>query len=104
MVAVCPAGPYDMNCFHCGGPIEVKERVGFHASCPACDRPAHVCRNCNFYDTAYNNECRETQAERVVDKDRANFCEYFTPRRTPSRPALAPTDPRAKLDALFKKH
>lgn len=92
-----------MNCFHCARPIEVAERVGFRAACPACDRPAHVCRNCNFYDPTYNNQCRETQAERVVDKERANFCEYFVPGRTSARPVAASVEPRAKLDALFKK-
>ena len=92
-----------MNCFHCGRPIEVKERVGFRDSCPACDRPAHACHNCDFYDPAYDNQCRENQAERVVDKDRANFCEYFAPRRVNPKQAATSTNPRAKLDALFKK-
>jgi len=92
-----------MNCFHCGREIETKERVGFRDHCPACDRPVHACRNCDFYDPAYNNECRETQADRVVDKDRANFCEYFAPRRAKASPAASPTDPRAKLDSLFRK-
>ncbi len=62
-----------------------KDRVGFRDECPQCDRPLHVCLNCGFYDPAYNNQCRETQAERVVDKDRFNFCEYFRPRMRPRR-------------------
>jgi hypothetical protein len=94
-----------MDCFHCGRPIEVKERerVGFRDSCPTCDRPSHVCRNCDFYDPAYNNQCRENQAERVVAKDRANFCEYFTPGRENAKEIATKTNPRTKLDALFKK-
>ena len=93
-----------MNCFHCGGQIEVKERVGFRDRCPACDRPLHACLNCGLHDPAYNNQCRENQAERVVDKDRANFCEYFLA-ATAKRPASQERakDPRAQLDALFKK-
>jgi hypothetical protein len=93
-----------MNCFHCGRQIEIKERVGFRDTCPACDRPLHVCLNCEFYDPAYNNQCRETQAERVVDKDRANFCEYFSARTADANPRLSKAgDVRAKLDDLFKK-
>ena len=93
-----------MNCFHCGREIPAKERVGFRDRCPACDRPAHACFNCDFYDPAYNNQCRETQAERVVHKDRANFCEYFTPRKGGgANVSPAGTDTRAKLDSLFKK-
>jgi hypothetical protein len=93
-----------MSCFHCGRQIEIKERVGFRDTCRACDRPLHVCLNCEFYDPAYNNQCRETQAERVVDKDRANFCEYFSARTADANPRLSKAgDVRAKLDDLFKK-
>jgi hypothetical protein len=95
-----------MNCFNCGREVEVKERVGFRDNCPACDRPLHACLNCGFYDPAYNNQCRENQAERVVDKDRANFCEYFALARSGQRSSTTgsnPGDARASLDALFKK-
>jgi hypothetical protein len=43
-------------------------------------------------------------AERVVDKERANFCEYFNPAKPSAKPqAAAGTSPRAKLEELFKK-
>lgn len=92
-----------MNCFHCGRVIEVQESVGFRDRCPSCDRPLHACLNCDFYDPSYNNHCRETQADRVVDKDRANFCDYFTPAKIGRKPAAAPSDARARLNAMFKK-
>jgi hypothetical protein len=101
-----------MNCWKCGHRVETIERVGFHAHCPQCERPLHVCRNCSLYDPAYNNQCRETMAERVVDKERSNFCEYFAPAAglagaAASMPAQARPSPerdaRAQLDALFKK-
>ncbi len=94
-----------MQCFHCGNAIAIKlqERIGFRDRCPKCDRPLHACLNCTFHDPAYNNQCRETQADRVVDKDRANFCDYFTPRSGGSKQVAAGSDARAKLDALFQK-
>ncbi len=94
-----------MNCFFCSRDIDTRERVGFRDSCPGCDRPLHVCRNCTFYDPAYNNECRETQADRVVGKERANFCEYFTPaaRRAANTGASAKAAAASKLEELFKK-
>ena len=97
-----------MNCFHCGREIAsestAKDRIGFRDECPQCDRPLHVCLNCGFYDPAYNNQCRETQAERVVDKNRFNFCEYFRPAASgAAKPASPAADGRAKLDALFRK-
>jgi hypothetical protein len=94
-----------MNCFHCGQPVELKDRLGFHAACPRCDRSLHVCLNCELYDPTFNNQCREPQAERVVDKERANFCEYFIPRTTrESRNSSSANDARTKLEALFKKN
>ena len=94
-----------MNCFFCGREIETRERVGFRDTCPGCDRPLHACRNCDFYDRAYHNECRETQADRVVDKERANFCEYFTPSQRRAAAAGPQTKSAAagKLEDLFKK-
>src|SRR5208282_979231 len=105
-----------MNCWRCGSLIEIGERVGFRDCCPKCDRPLHVCRNCGFYDPGYHNQCRETMAELVADKERANFCEYFRPgaaasrdlrsdSRAPSRASSGGASPgapeRAKLEELF---
>jgi hypothetical protein len=41
-------------------------------------------------------------AERVVDKERFNFCEYFTPGAAPAKPA-SKSSAQDKLAALFKK-
>jgi hypothetical protein len=80
------------------------ERVGFRDECPRCASALHCCRNCKFYDRTYHHQCREPMADLVVDKERANFCEYFAPsgERTPARPPAAPAA-REKLEALFKK-
>jgi len=99
-----------MNCHHCQSPIDTRERIGFRDYCPSCDRALHVCLNCGFHAPGYNNECRETQAAPVVDKDRFNFCDFFRPAETasktapaPARPASSATATRGQLDALFKK-
>jgi hypothetical protein len=93
-----------MNCWSCGRKIELVtgERVGFRDECLQCGRTLHSCRNCGFFDTAYNNSCREPMAERVVDKERFNFCEYFKPGDATAKPA-ARTGAQDKLEALFKK-
>jgi hypothetical protein len=94
-----------MNCFHCARAVEVKERVAFRDTCAGCDRALHACLNCEFYDPSYNNQCREPQAERVVDKDRPNFCEYFAPAHAARKAAgsAAASAGRANLEALFRK-
>lgn len=95
-----------MNCWKCGNRIDTLERLGFRADCPKCAWPLHVCRNCTFYDPAYNNQCREPMAERVVDKERANFCDYFAPAGSggaASDKAAPERAARERLEALFKK-
>jgi hypothetical protein len=95
-----------VNCNFCGRQLELRERVGFRDECLHCDRPLHTCRNCGFYDPAYNNACREPMAERVVDKERANFCEYFTPASAGAKPGgglAATASVQNKLEELFKK-
>lgn len=75
-------------------------------SCPGCGRDTRVCRNCTFYDPGRHNDCREVVAERVVDKERANFCDLF--RAAPLATATAGPDPeteqariRKRAEALF---
>ena len=99
-------GERAMNCWRCGAAIEAGERVGFRDCCPKCDRPLHVCRNCGFHDAGYHNQCRETMAELVADKERGNFCEYFKPAAARARRANSPPaagdSVREKLEDLFK--
>lgn len=65
----------------------------------------HVCRNCAHHDTSAYNECREPQADRVLEKERSNFCDYFTPRSGQAgRSGGLDTGAYVKgLDDLFKK-
>lgn len=97
-----------MNCFACGATIELAsgERVGFRDACPRCSADLHACRNCAHYDPGAYNACREPQAERVADRERANRCDWFAPAAgaAGARPARDPREEaRAALDALFRK-
>ncbi|HMN68750.1 MAG TPA: hypothetical protein PKC28_09465 [Bdellovibrionales bacterium] len=91
-------------CFHCGAELEFSERVPLRAECDKCRSDAHVCKNCQFYDPKVYNECREPQAEVVMDKERANRCEYFQPGAgAGSTSAPSKNDLLAAAEALFKK-
>lgn len=94
-----------MLCHACQKPITFVDKLGFRAECKFCRADAHVCKNCDFYDPKIYNECRETAADRVTQKDQANYCEYFIP-STKSSTGVA-QDPAAeakkKLEALFGK-
>ena len=93
-------------CSHCGANIDVAagQVVGRTEECPSCGRDLHACVQCQFYDPGAYNECREPQAERVVDKERSNFCDYFQLSEGPGSGSPSKKDDALKqLDDLFKK-
>jgi hypothetical protein len=91
-----------VTCHRCGLEIACAS-VGVRDCCEACTAYLHCCRNCDFYEPGASNDCREPNAERVVEKELANFCDYFRP-AIPRRDGPAPSaGPRAALDALFRR-
>lgn len=64
-----------------------------------------VCKNCIHYDVRSYNECREPSAERVVDKENRNFCDYFSLSSGNQSKEIdsKKEDALKKLDDLFKK-
>lgn len=91
----------EVICFKCKTKTAFDGKLGFRAEC-SCREDLHVCKNCEFYDPKVYNECRETSADVIREKDRANYCEYFRPGNTQSaednKKALF-----AAAEALFKK-
>ena len=85
-------------------PLSVGARVGRRDSCPQCGADLHSCLHCVHHDRSAYNECREPQAERVLDKERSNMCDYFTPYTGPARDpkGKGSTDYLKGLDDLFK--
>jgi hypothetical protein len=68
-------------CWKCGASLAAEPLPLARVSeCPSCSADLHVCRLCEFYDTAVANSCREPVADEVHNKERANFCDYFQPR------------------------
>ena len=95
------------SCFNCQASVELAGKIGRREVCPRCGRDLHVCRNCLFHDSRAYNACRESQAERVLDKERSNYCEYFVFREgTASGPEAGREEdkplPKDRLAALFK--
>lgn len=95
-----------LSCNSCNFAIELAsgERIGYRDTCSACDADLHVCWNCAHHDSSAYNECRESSAERVGDRVRANRCDYFTAGDAQGGMG-AQTRQRDKsaLDELFKK-
>ncbi len=93
-----------MRCARCGREVEVAS-VSRRDTCPGCGADLRACVQCAFYCPGAYNDCREPQAERVLDKERANFCDYFRPASGAgaARAEDVKAQVRARLDALFKK-
>lgn len=93
-----------ITCFNCKSSIDYKESVGRRDECPKCRSDVHVCKNCKHYDIAAYNECREPSAEVVRIKDRANFCDYFSPKSSAGAAAQSTSELMKAAEALFKKN
>lgn len=92
------------SCHACKNEISGELKVGRKDACPSCGADLRCCLNCRFYDRAVSKQCRETVTELVREKEKANFCEYFsyTEKRGPAAyPGVAQT--HKALDDLFKK-
>ena len=97
--------PTSIKCYHCQKSIPILGafKVTRTEECPYCSWSLHCCKMCKFYDPQVYNECTEPNADRVVDKEKANFCDYFRPTPSAYRPeALSAADKaKAELEALF---
>lgn len=72
---------YNNNmCWKCKNPIEVSEKIYRNTTCEFCGADLHSCRNCKFYDIGSHYDCRENISSLVKEKERANFCEWFSAR------------------------
>jgi hypothetical protein len=81
-------------------------KVGRRDSCESCNSDLHVCYNCLHYDKNSYNECKESQADRVLEKNRSNFCDYFSFKNTSGATKLDQNSEKKeqlkKLDDLFR--
>ena len=99
-------GVEGMNCYHCGTEIKVERFVGRADDCHKCGSDLHSCVNCANYEPTLSNRCREPNTEWIADREKANFCDFFTPgksSRAASGPAASKDDARRAFDSLFKK-
>lgn len=67
------------HCYKCNSPFEYDalKKVSRGAECPKCKTSLKCCKMCTFFEASSYNECKEPVAERIVDKEKPNFCEYF---------------------------
>jgi hypothetical protein len=93
-------------CHFCATEIANPREVYRNSTCSKCGRDLKICLNCRFYSPGAHWDCAESVDEPVHDKDRANFCTFFTFRTgqhgAPSAPSKdAGQEARRKIDKLF---
>jgi hypothetical protein len=64
-------------CHFCRTQLADTLEVHRSTTCSSCGKDLKICLNCHFYSKGVHNDCLETSAEPVRDKDRSNFCDYF---------------------------
>jgi hypothetical protein len=90
-------------CHKCRKEIAEYFFIGRQTQCPSCGADLHCCLNCSFYELGAYNDCREPQAERVLDKTRSNFCDFFKFKQIGVSSGSADSGTKGKLEDLFKK-
>lgn len=95
---------HSIVCYRCGESLAALSLPFSRQDvCPACENYLHVCKMCRYFDPGVPRQCREDDAEDVTEKERLNFCDYYSPseqafdatRKSESDVA------RAQLDSLF---
>ena len=70
----------ELACYNCGTDLAgLSLPISRRDLCPSCSVHLHVCRMCEHFDASVIGQCREEDAEEVLEKERVNFCEWFSP-------------------------
>jgi hypothetical protein len=92
-------------CHFCGTVVENPREVYRTSTCSSCGKDLKICLNCRFYSPGAHWDCAESVDEQVKDKDRANFCTFFSFNPERKGGASDGTDAkqrsRRRLDQLF---
>ncbi len=71
-------------------------------NCPKCFVDLHCCRMCSKYAPNATITCNDERAEPPVNKENANFCDYYRPTNAYRRGSVERQDAaKARLDSLF---
>jgi hypothetical protein len=93
-----------LTCHQCHHELSLASSLVHRSDeCPHCFADLHCCKMCQFYDSSCYNECRETQADRIVEKSKKNFCDFFTITQSHNKEGEVKVKILSAAEALFKK-
>ncbi|MCK5798888.1 MAG: hypothetical protein KAI47_16965 [Deltaproteobacteria bacterium] len=95
-------------CYKCSNELDliitVGVKVGRLDTCAHCGANLHCCKNCRFYEPSVHNECLETHADFIRDREETNFCALYEIKNRDAAPEHddSATKAKSKLEAMFK--
>ena len=68
-----------IECFKCNSQLELEasQKIGRSEQCSSCYASIRCCSMCSFFSLSSYNDCREPTADRIVDKEKPNFCDHY---------------------------
>lgn len=94
----------DMQCWKCGQDLKnLLLPFSRYEECNYCKADLHACLACKNYSSSVSDGCNEDRADFILDKDKANFCDYFraNPKSYQKQDNSEANQARAKLAELF---
>ncbi|MDD3732261.1 MAG: hypothetical protein PHU88_07810 [candidate division Zixibacteria bacterium] len=97
-----------LMCWNCGEPTGIMGKVSRADACEKCLADLRCCRGCRHFDPTRRFQCKEPVETNIVNKEKANFCEFFQMRNVMKRPGGISTQSdtkearKKKFDDLFK--
>ncbi|CAN0468055.1 unnamed protein product, partial [Scytosiphon promiscuus] len=93
-----------IQCWKCGTTLRnLLLPFSRYEECSTCNADLHACISCKNYAPSQSDGCNEERADFVLDKDKANFCDYFkvNPRAYTKADDAAARAAKAGLAELF---
>lgn len=91
-------------CWKCGASLKrMSLPIGSFDLCPECRVDLHVCRMCRNYADNVPGKCRKEEADYVMHKEQANYCQYYSLKYNAyhSVESDAVAKAQAELNAMF---
>jgi len=95
-------------CWNCGKPTGITARVMRSDACTNCLADLRCCRGCRHFDPTRRFHCREPIETNIVNKEKANFCDFYSQRDAMktaggvTRITDSKEDRKKRFDDLFK--
>lgn len=93
-----------IQCWKCGSTLRnLLLPFSRYEECSTCNADLHACNGCLHYAPNLSDGCSEDRADFVLDKDKANFCDFFkvNPKAYRKKDDAAAMAAKASLAELF---